>query len=67
MQLQKHSIYHLAIRINDKLKQQIDRCTHLSSTFTREMSICILQKLTKYLPEKINRICFRDVSGSGAV
>lgn len=54
-------------RITDKLKQQIDRCTHLSSAFTREMSICILQKLTKYLPEKINRIWFRDVSGSGAV
>lgn len=54
-------------RIADKLKQQIDRCTHLSSAYTREMSICILQKLIKYLPEKINRIWFRDVSGSGAV
>lgn len=54
-------------RIADKLKEQIDRCIHLSSAYTGEMSHCILQKLLKYLPEKINRIWLRDVSGSGAV
>ncbi|MDC9615127.1 aspartate aminotransferase family protein [Xenorhabdus khoisanae] len=54
-------------RIAEKLKQQIDRCTHLSSAYTREMSQYILTKLQKYTPEGIDRIWLRDVSGSGAV
>ncbi|OTA15493.1 4-aminobutyrate aminotransferase [Xenorhabdus vietnamensis] len=54
-------------RIADKLKQQIDRCTHLSSAYTREMSQHILSKLVKYTPEGVDRIWLRDVSGSGAV
>ncbi|PHM62718.1 aspartate aminotransferase family protein [Xenorhabdus ishibashii] len=54
-------------RIAEKLKQQIDRCTHLSSAYTREMSQYILSKLIKYTPEGVDRIWLRDVSGSGAV
>ncbi|MDC9590438.1 aspartate aminotransferase family protein [Xenorhabdus sp. XENO-10] len=54
-------------RIADKLKQQIDRCTHLSSAYTHEMSQYILSKLLKHTPEGIDRIWLRDVSGSGAV
>ncbi|MEQ1975089.1 aspartate aminotransferase family protein [Xenorhabdus sp. SGI240] len=54
-------------RITEKLKQQIDRCTHLSSAYTREMSQYILGKLIKYTPEGVDRIWLRDVSGSGAV
>ncbi|XHX66329.1 aspartate aminotransferase family protein [Photorhabdus akhurstii] len=54
-------------RIAEKLKQQIDRCTHLSSAYTHEMSQYILAKLVKHTPEGINRIWLRDVSGSGAV
>ncbi|AOM42060.1 aspartate aminotransferase family protein [Xenorhabdus hominickii] len=54
-------------RIADKLKKQIDRCTHLSSAYTQEMSQYILDKLVKYTPEGIDSIWLRDVSGSGAV
>ncbi|MDX7992140.1 class-III pyridoxal-phosphate-dependent aminotransferase [Xenorhabdus littoralis] len=54
-------------RIAEKLKQQIDRCTHLSSAYTHEMSQYILSKLVKHTPAGINRIWLRDVSGSGAV
>lgn len=54
-------------RIATKLKEQIDRCCHLSSNYTREISECILKKLIKYTPKDINRIWLRDVSGSGAV
>ncbi|MBD2811665.1 aspartate aminotransferase family protein [Xenorhabdus sp. Vera] len=54
-------------RIAEKLKQQIDRCTHLSSAYTHEMSQYILSKLVKHTPKGIDRIWFRDVSGSGAV
>lgn len=54
-------------RLNEKLKQQIDRCAHLSSSYTHQMSQEILKKLLPYLPAEINRIWLRDVSGSGAV
>ncbi|MCG3463352.1 class-III pyridoxal-phosphate-dependent aminotransferase [Xenorhabdus bovienii] len=54
-------------RVAEKLKQQIDRCTHLSSAYTREMSQYILTKLVKHTPEGIDRMWLRDVSGSGAV
>ncbi|MDX7987129.1 aspartate aminotransferase family protein [Xenorhabdus sp. 12] len=54
-------------RISEKLKQQIDRCTHLSSAYTHEMSQFILTKLQRHTPEGINKIWLRDVSGSGAV
>jgi 4-aminobutyrate aminotransferase-like enzyme len=54
-------------RIADKLKQQIDRCAHLSSACTWELSQLILDKLRKYTPEGIDHIWLRDVSGSGAV
>jgi len=54
-------------RLANKLKQQIDRCIHLSSAYTGEITDCILPKLLKYTPNKINRIWLRDVSGSGAV
>ena len=54
-------------RIADKLKQQIDRCAHLSSAYTWDMSQHILAKLTRYTPPGIDRIWLRDVSGSGAV
>ncbi|SFN86801.1 aspartate aminotransferase family protein [Xenorhabdus japonica] len=54
-------------RIADKLKQQIDRCTHLSSAYTHEMSQYILSKLLKHTPKGVDRIWLRDVSGSGAV
>ncbi|MBC8944037.1 MULTISPECIES: aspartate aminotransferase family protein [Xenorhabdus] len=54
-------------RIAEKLKQQIDRCTHLSSAYTREMSQYILNKLVKHTPKGIDSIWLRDVSGSGAV
>lgn len=54
-------------RIADKLKKQIDRCIHLSSAYTYEMSEYILKKLVKYTPENIDRMWLRDVSGSGAV
>ncbi|MBI6549494.1 aspartate aminotransferase family protein [Xenorhabdus lircayensis] len=54
-------------RIAEKLKQQIDRCTHLSSAYTHEMSQYILSKLVKHTPEGIDRIWLRDVSGSSAV
>ncbi|MFB2832721.1 aspartate aminotransferase family protein [Aeromonas jandaei] len=54
-------------RLANKLKQQIDRCAHLSSAYTWELSQHILKKLRKYTPPEIDRIWLRDVSGSGAV
>jgi 4-aminobutyrate aminotransferase-like enzyme len=54
-------------RLANKLKQQIDRCAHLSSAYTWEMSQHILKKLRKHTPPAIDRIWLRDVSGSGAV
>lgn len=53
--------------IGARLKAQIDRGCHLSSTYTLEMSKIILQRLRKYLPKELSRIWLRDVSGSGAV
>ncbi|CAM3253979.1 aspartate aminotransferase family protein [Vibrio neptunius] len=54
-------------RLAEKLKQQIDRCTHLSSAFTKPLSEQILLKLRKHLPAGVDRMWLRDVSGSGAV
>lgn len=54
-------------RLAQKLKEQIDRCAHLSSAYTHQMSQEILKKLQPYLPQEINKIWLRDVSGSGAV
>ncbi|ELV7529329.1 aminotransferase class III-fold pyridoxal phosphate-dependent enzyme, partial [Edwardsiella ictaluri] len=54
-------------RLTNKLKQQIDRCTHLSSAYTKPISEQILNRLKPYLPEGIDSLWLRDVSGSGAV
>ena len=54
-------------RIAEKLKAQIDRCCHLSSAYTNPMSQEILARFMPHLPEGINRIKLRDVTGSGAV
>lgn len=54
-------------RLANKIKQQIDRCTHLSSAFTKPISEQILIRLKPYLPEGIDSLWLRDVSGSGAV
>lgn len=54
-------------RLANKLKQQMDRCLHLSSLYTKPMSEHILSRLKPHLPEGIDRIWLRDVSGSGAV
>lgn len=54
-------------RLANKLKQQIDRCAHLSSAYTRPITEHILKRLMPHLPEGIDRIWLRDVSGSGAV
>lgn len=54
-------------RLINKLKEQIERCAHLSSAYTKPLSENILTRLKPYLPAEINRIWLRDVSGSGAV
>ncbi|MBJ3816820.1 aspartate aminotransferase family protein [Shimwellia pseudoproteus] len=54
-------------RLTNKLKQQLDRCTHLSSAYTKPIAEHILQRLKPHLPEGIDRLWLRDVSGSGAV
>ncbi|MFP7327508.1 class-III pyridoxal-phosphate-dependent aminotransferase [Serratia marcescens] len=54
-------------RLTNKLKEQIERCAHLSSAYTKPMAENILTRLKPYLPAEINRIWLRDVSGSGAV
>jgi len=54
-------------RLTNKLKEQIERCAHLSSAYTKPMAENILAQLKPYLPVGINRIWLRDVSGSGAV
>ncbi|WP_075180397.1 aspartate aminotransferase family protein [Pantoea sp. 1.19] len=54
-------------RLINKLKEQIERCAHLSSAYTKPMAENILLQLQPYLPTGINRIWLRDVSGSGAV
>ncbi len=48
------------------LKQQLDRCAHLSSEHTKDMSESIFQQLIPHLPEHINRFWFRDITGSTA-
>lgn len=54
-------------RLANKLKQQIDRCAHLSSAYTKPIAEHILNRLKPHLPDGIDRIWLRDVSGSGAV
>lgn len=54
-------------RIAKKLKEQIDRCCHLSSQYTLDLSNYILKKLMKHTPQNIDNIWLRDISGSGAV
>lgn len=54
-------------RLTNKLKEQIERCAHLSSAYTKQMAENILTQLKPYLPDGINRIWLRDISGSGAV
>lgn len=54
-------------RLADKLKQQIDRCAHLSSAYTKPIADQILHRLKPHLPNWIDSLWLRDVSGSGAV
>ncbi|MFG1174673.1 aspartate aminotransferase family protein [Erwiniaceae bacterium CAU 1747] len=54
-------------RLTKKLQEQIARCAHLSSAYTKPIAENILTQLKTYLPAGINRIWLRDVSGSGAV
>ncbi|PKH23907.1 aspartate aminotransferase family protein [Enterobacterales bacterium CwR94] len=54
-------------RLTNKLQEQIERCAHLSSAYTKPIAEIILTRLKPYLPAEINRIWLRDVSGSGAV
>lgn len=54
-------------RLADKLKQQIDRCAHLSSAYTKPIAQQILNRLKPHLPAGIDSMWLRDVSGSGAV
>lgn len=54
-------------RLASKLKQQIDRCAHLSSAYTKPIAEQILNRLKPHLPEGIDALWLRDVSGSGAV
>lgn len=50
----------------DALHQQLDRCCHLSSDYTREKSAQIFELLREYLPEHLNSFWFRDLIGSTA-
>lgn len=54
-------------RLIKKLREQIERCSHLSSAHTKPIAEIILNQLKPYLPAGINRIWLRDVAGSGAV
>lgn len=54
-------------RLANKIKEQIDRCAHLSSVYTKPIAEQILNRLKPYLPEGIDSLWLRDVSGSGAV
>lgn len=54
-------------RLTEKLKQQIDRCAHLSSAYTKPIAEQILKRLKPHLPDGIDSLWLRDVSGSGAV
>jgi len=54
-------------RLASKIKEQIDRCAHLSSVYTKPIAEQILNRLKPYLPEGIDSLWLRDVSGSGAV
>lgn len=53
--------------VGSRIKEQIDRGCHLSSSYTREMSQTLLERLRTYLPKDLSRTWIRDVSGSGAV
>lgn len=54
-------------RLTEALQGQLTRCAHLSSAFTRPISELLLARLRPYLPEGIERMWLRDVTGSGAV
>lgn len=55
------------LRLAEKLKRQIDRCVHLSSAYTKPIADQILNRLKPHLPDGIDSLWLRDVSGSGAV
>ncbi|WP_207916339.1 aspartate aminotransferase family protein [Micromonospora sp. KC723] len=48
------------------LHEQLDRCSHLSSDFTRSKSADIFESMREFLPAHIKSFWFRDVTGSGA-
>lgn len=54
-------------RLINKLKHQIERCAHLSSAYTKPIADQILNQLKPHLPDGIDSLWLRDVSGSGAV
>ncbi|WP_434742516.1 aspartate aminotransferase family protein [Micromonospora sp. SH-82] len=60
------SLGYSAKPVVDALHAQLDRCSHLSSDFTREKSRQIFDKMREFLPAHIGAFWFRDITGSGA-
>lgn len=55
-----------AREVIDKLHQQLDRCSHLSSEHTRPTSAAIFEAMREFLPPHIGAFWFRDITGSTA-
>ncbi|MER2493884.1 aspartate aminotransferase family protein [Catenovulum sediminis] len=52
--------------ITDALHKQLDRNSHLSSSYTKKQSAQVFNALKEFLPEHITSYWFRDITGSSA-
>jgi 4-aminobutyrate aminotransferase-like enzyme len=50
----------------EALHEQLDRCSHLSSDYTKSKSAEIFEQMREYLPPHIGAFWFRDIIGSTA-
>jgi len=48
------------------IKEQLDRCAHLSSEFTNDITNELLVRFRNHLPHNMNSMWFRDLTGSTA-
>ncbi len=60
------SLGYSADEVIEALHEQLDRCSHLSSDFTRARSTEIFALMREFLPPQIGACWFRDITGSGA-
>lgn len=55
-----------ANEVVEAVREQLLKCSHLSSTYTLDKSQEIFNKLKHHLPEQIDSYWFRDITGSTA-